>query len=107
MAKQDIVKVPFSKERFDLICLYHGVTQKAVAEASGVTKNVISKAKKSGVINEEYLPKLGLVLQVTPSFLTGDKAWDKVADAYKTIAEYIDVVLDEYGCTITQDITIE
>ena len=108
MAKQDVVKVPFSKDRLNLICLFHGVTQKELSKASGVSLSVIGKAKRNGMINQEYLRQLGLTLLVTPSFLMGDESLDEVEKAYTTIVRYIDEVLEEYSISsVDVDITIE
>ena len=90
MANKEYVKVPLCKERLDLARRLAGLSRKKLAEKSGVSDTTIRRAEKTGYINDQHMFELAFALDVTKAFLSGEKSWNAVAKAMKTVSDFKD-----------------
>lgn len=94
MAKKEIIKVPFNRERLELAMTNYGYSYKALSKYSGVSDTSIRRGAKTGEINREFAIKIAEQLCVTLAFLSGDKSMDRIAKAFKTVNAFMNTAPD-------------
>lgn len=90
MAKKEIIKVAFKRERLELAMEYMGYSYKTLAKVSGVSDTTIRRSAKNGEINQEFAFKIAEQLATTVAFLSGDKKLNTVAKAFKTVNAFLE-----------------
>ena len=88
MAKKEIIKVAFKRERVETAMAFWKKSIRELAEESGVSRTTIQRGFKDGEINEIFADKIATALCVDLSFLAGNVTSKKAYNAMKTLVEY-------------------
>lgn len=106
MAKKEIIKVPFNRERLELAMANFGYSFKTLSKFSGVSDTSIRRGAKNGEINRVFAIKIAEQLCVTLAFLSGDKSMDRIAKAFKTVNTFLDTAPEVLRMEIEQAATV-
>lgn len=86
---KEIIKVPFEPERVCLAMAYKGYSYSKLAKAIGISDKTIRTGIKNKEIRAEYRAKIAVELDTTEQFLSGDKKFEAVANAFYTVISFL------------------